>query len=386
MTATASLGEICQFVGGGTPSRKIGKYWNGGIPWATVKDFGADLISHTAESISEEGLNHSASKVIPAGTVLLVTRMGLGKVAVAGVDLAINQDIKAVLPSNRVLPEFLFWSLKHLGPHIESKGTGATVKGVTLQDVRELELPLPPLDEQRRIVDILNRTEKIEQLRRQAKERLREFIPALFIKMFGDPVQNPHGHHQQTLSECANFISGATPSKQNGSYWDGEMPWISPKDMKVDLISDSEDHVSNLAFADTSLKAVPANTPIIVVRGMILSHTVPIALTARTVAINQDMKAIDFDSAIDPVFGFWCLKALQQRILDDVDTAAHGTKRIEMMRLGAIPMLIPSGEQQRRYVQLVERARSTVTVAESGSRVAFALNKSLMSRLLGADT
>ena len=153
--------------------------------------------------------------------------------------------------------------------------------------------------------------------------------------------------------------------------------------MKVDLISDSEDHVSNSAFSDTSLKAVPANTPIIVVRGMILSHTVPVALTARTVAINQDMKAIDFDSAIDPVFGLWCLKALQQRILDDVDTAAHGTKRIEMTRLGAIPMHIPSRDQQRQYVQLVERARSTVAVAESGSIIATALTASLMNQFLG---
>ncbi len=261
--------------------------------------------------------------------------------------------------------------------------TETGVPGLNRSDAYRELFPLPSPHEQRRIVDILNRAAKIERLRRLAQERLREFIPALFIKMFGDPVQNPHGHHQRTLSECANFISGATPSKQNGSYWDGEIPWVSPKDMKVDLISDSEDHVSNSAFSDTSLKAVPANTPIIVVRGMILSHTVPVALTARTVAINQDMKAIDFDSAIDPVFGLWCLKALQQRILDDVDTAAHGTKRIEMTRLGAIPMHIPSRDQQRQYVQLVERARSTVAVAESGSIIATALTASLMNQFLG---
>ena len=382
MTGKVALGEICQFVGGGTPSRKVRRYWDGDIPWATVKDFGSERISTTAEFISQEGLTNSASTVVPAGTVLLVTRVGLGKVAIAGVDLAINQDVKAITPSNGVLPEFLFWSLKHLGPEIERKGTGATVKGVTLQDVRKLEIPLPPLDEQRRIVGILNRAAKIERLRAQAQERLREFLPALFIKMFGDQVENPHGYQQQKLSECASFISGATPSKRNGSYWEGEIPWISPKDMKVDLISDSETHVSNLAFTDTNLKAVPANTSLIVIRGMILAHTVPIAITARTVAINQDMKAINFDSAIDPVFGFWCLRALQHRILDDVDTAAHGTRRIEMSRLGDIPIHIPCGDQQRRYVQLVNRARATFAVVHSRSGTLSDLTSCLMSSLL----
>ena len=288
----------------------------------------------------------------------------------------------------KVYPEYLAYFLKTDSARnfIRSRCKRAINQAsINQRELGALPVPLPSLCEQRRIVGILNRVTKIERLRAKAEERLREFIPALFIKMFGDPVENPHGHHQQMLSECANFISGATPSKRNELYWEGEIPWISPKDMKVDVISDSEDHVSKSAFADTNLKAVPANTSLIVVRGMILAHTVPIALTARTVAINQDMKAIQFDSAINPVFGFWCLKVLQQRILDDVDTAAHGTKRIEMSRLGDIPIHIPSSDQQRKYVRLVEKARTTIAVADSCSRTVSELTSCLMSNLLADD-
>ncbi len=313
----------------------------------------------------------------------MTSRATIGYTAIATRPMATNQGFANLICGDRIVPEYLAYWLRDQRERLIQLAGGTTFRELPKSTLKKVCMPVPPVDEQRRIVGILNRAAKIERLRKRAQERLREFIPALFIKMFGDPVQNPYGHHQQTLSECANFISGGTPSKKNGPYWDGETPWISPKDMKVDLISDSEDHVSNLAFADTSLKAVPANTSIIVVRGMILSHTVPIALTARTVAINQDMKAIDFDRAIDPVFGFWCLKALQQRILDDVDTAAHGTKRIEMTRLGAIPMHIPSGDQQRRYVQLVERAQSTAAVAGSGSRIASEVSAALVARLLG---
>jgi type I restriction enzyme S subunit len=184
-------------------------------------------------------------------------------------------------------------------------------------------------------------------------------IRSTFLDWFGDPVQNPQSLPQKQLSECARFISGATPSKQKPQYWDGIFPWVSPKDMKVDLIFDAEDHVSDLAFAETNLKRVPANMPLIVVRGMILVHTVPVALTKREVAINQDMKAVNFDEEIDPVFGFWCLKSLQEKILSEVDTAAHGTKRIDMSRLGALPIHIPGDNMQREFVDFVEKHNAT---------------------------
>ncbi|MDE0173724.1 MAG: restriction endonuclease subunit S [Defluviicoccus sp.] len=298
-----------------------------------------------------------------------------------------STEFYVLRPGERVLGEYIYHFVRQSGFRETAKRNFTGTAGqqrVPRSFMENVSIPLPALDEQRRIVGILNRAAKIERLRAQAADRLREFIPALFVRMFGDPGENPHGHRKQMLAECANFISGATPSKKNEAYWDGEIPWISAKDMKVDLISDSEDHVSDVAFAETSLKAVPTSTPIIVVRGMILAHTVPIALTARTVAINQDMKAIDFDSAIDPVFGFWCLKVLQQRILDDVDTAAHGTKRIEMSRLGAIPMHIPSEDLQRRFAQLVQRARSIFALADAGSNSVSGLTACLMSRLLEA--
>ena len=251
MTVSVSLGEICQFIGGGTPSRKIKEYWNGDIPWASVKDIQSDRISKTLEFVSREGLENSASKVVPSGTVLLVTRVGLGKVAIADVEIAINQDIKAVFPSRDVLPEFLLWALKHLGPKIEARGTGATVKGVTLRDIKEMQIPLPPLDEQRRIVGILNRAAKIERLRTQAAERLREFIPALFIKMFGDPAANPMGWEVRVLEEicisarygtsikASEHVSGIPILRMGNVTYDGYLDCDS-NNLKYAELEDSE--------------------------------------------------------------------------------------------------------------------------------------------------
>ena len=231
------------------------------------------------------------------------------------------------------------------------------VKGIHLypRDVGELRVPLPPIDIQRRIAAILDMADCIRRKREQVLALADKFLKSVFLEKFGDPVRNPYGHRQKQLCECAGFISGATPSKNNTSYWHGDFPWVSPKDMKVELISDAEDHVSDLVFIESNLKKVPANMSLIVVRGMILARTVPIAFTAREVAINQDMKAIDFNSEVSPIFGFWCLKVLQQRILNDVDTAAHGTKRINLSRLGAIPIHIPGDKLQREFVAIARK-------------------------------
>lgn len=204
---TALLGDVCKFIGGGTPSRTQPEYFQGDIPWATVKDFKTFLILDTEEHISEAAIADSATNIVNPGTVLLVTRVGLGKVAIAGCQLTINQDIKAITPTDDVLPEFLFWFLLFKANDIKRMGAGATVKGVTLNDIKSINMPVPPIAEQRRIVDILSRAEGIVRLRREAEKKAAELIPALFLDMFGDPATNPKGWPVAALGEHVEIVS-----------------------------------------------------------------------------------------------------------------------------------------------------------------------------------
>ena len=373
----APLGEVATIVAGQSPPGHTYNQNGEGLPFFQGKaDFGE------IHPIARKWCV-APRKIAEAGDILISVRAPVGPTNVAGERCCIGRGLAAIRPNEtRVLRDFVLWHIRRSEPALVANGQGTTFSAIGKKDIESLPIPTPSLDEQRRIVGILNRAAKIERLRTRGREIMREFIPSLFIKMFGDPIDNPNGHRRKPLSECAAFVSGATPSKQNRMYWDGDVPWITAKDMKVDLIADSEDHVTKLAFDETNLRLVPANTPIMVVRGMILSHTVPIALTARAVTINQDMKAVRFDSAIDPTFGLWCLKSLSQRILEEVDTAAHGTKRLEMSRLGALPILIPSRELQCRFIGIVRAARTVASQAESSGQDVLTLIGSLMSRLL----
>jgi type I restriction enzyme S subunit len=187
------LGSVCTFIGGGTPSRDNPEFFKGDIPWVTVKDFISDIILDTQEHITDAAVRSSATKIADERSILLVSRVGLGKVALAGRALAINQDIKAITPSACMLPEFCFWFLRNNAQTIIDMGAGSTVKGITLDQIKRLKVLLPPLDEQKRSVDILDRAASIQRLRQAADEKLKQIIPALFVDMFGDPASNPKG-------------------------------------------------------------------------------------------------------------------------------------------------------------------------------------------------
>lgn len=153
------LGDVLDnIVGGGTPSKAVPEYFQGEIPLMTVKDMNVPRPSKTGFNITEEAISKSAARLVPADTVVIATRMGLGKVARPKMATAINQDLKALFPSGDLDKSFLEKWLISIASKIEAMGTGTTVKGIRLNQLRELKIPLAPLNEQRRIV------EKIETL------------------------------------------------------------------------------------------------------------------------------------------------------------------------------------------------------------------------------
>ncbi|MBU2869748.1 restriction endonuclease subunit S [Colwellia sp. E2M01] len=211
------LGELVTIKGGGTPSKKIEDYWNGSIPWASVKDLKENEISKTQDAITELGVSNSATNIIPAGTILTATRMALGKFAINTVDMAINQDLKALFINDeeKVDRDFLIRFLESKAQYIDSEGKGATVKGITLDFLKSLEIPLPPLDEQKRIAAILDKADAIRRKRQQAINLADDFLRSVFLDMFGDPVTNPKGWQTTVLKVVAPAISTKNVSISN---------------------------------------------------------------------------------------------------------------------------------------------------------------------------
>jgi type I restriction enzyme S subunit len=206
--------------------------------------------------------------------------------------------------------------------------------------LKELDIPLVPPSEQARIVALLDEADRLRHLRLNADDKVSKVLPALFLKMFGQPDA---WRHTEPLGRLVTMKSGGTPSKAVPEFWQGPIPWVSPKDMKRDEIDDAEDHISETAVQESASQIVPVGSILMVVRGMILTRDVPIAITGRPVTVNQDIKALSLiDARLNPRFLFAALKVQSGRLLSEVTTAAHGTKKLEAARIENLPIPIPS--------------------------------------------
>ncbi|RJQ14877.1 restriction endonuclease subunit S [Candidatus Parcubacteria bacterium] len=152
------LGNVLEkIVGGGTPSKANPLYWDGDIPWASVKDIkeGQYTLAETQDFITKEGLQNSASNIVPAGSLIISTRMGLGRIVKTEIDVAINQDLKALYPKKELNNDYLLWFYISKAQEVIASGTGATVSGVRLDDIKSIKILLPSLTDQKKIVDHL---------------------------------------------------------------------------------------------------------------------------------------------------------------------------------------------------------------------------------------
>jgi type I restriction enzyme S subunit len=220
---TVKIGTaVDKIIGGGTPSRECLDYYEGGIPWITVKDLSKNLFykDSAIESISEEGLKNSSANLINENNIIIATRMGLGRGFINTCKLAINQDMKALYLNKDIMSNefFLSWYLNN-SDFIESLGTGTTVKGISLTTVKNLSLPLPPLPEQKKIADILttvddkissidSRIQQTEQLKKGLMEKLlTEGIGHTEFKET-EIGRIPVGWDVIKLGEISDFING----------------------------------------------------------------------------------------------------------------------------------------------------------------------------------
>jgi len=173
-----SYNDIGKFYGGGTPSTTSREYWNGPIAWTTSKALGDSLYIDVGErTISEKGLKESSTTLIPKGNLLIGTRVGVGKVVVNKVDIAISQDLTGVVVNKeKYLPEFIAYQTRgqRLQECFRKQKRGVTIQGISRDDLKEFLLYLPPLPEQQKIAAVLFKIQKAIEIQEAIIEKMRE--------------------------------------------------------------------------------------------------------------------------------------------------------------------------------------------------------------------
>ena len=185
----STIGEIADVSGGGTPSTKDLSNFGGDIPWITPKDLSGSpdrYVSQGARNLSEKGLDSSAARLLPAGTVLLSTRAPIGYVAIAANPVTTNQGFRNLVLKDGFSPEFYYYWLTNNVPELERHATGSTFKEISGTVVKQINIPIPPFSEQRAIAHVLGALDDKIELNRRMNETLEAMARALFRSWFVD--------------------------------------------------------------------------------------------------------------------------------------------------------------------------------------------------------
>ena len=208
----AKLGDICTVVSGSTPKTTVPEYWNGNINWITPAeiDDSTIIIKSSQRKITPAGVKSCGLTSFPTGTVILSSRAPIGKTAIAGTEMYCNQGFKNLICGEQIYNKYLFWFLRNNTQYLQSLGRGATFKEISKAIVENIDIPLPPLPEQRHIAAVLDKVSELIALRKKQLALLDEMVKARFMEMFGDPVRNEKSYPVKHLSDVAEYWNGLT--------------------------------------------------------------------------------------------------------------------------------------------------------------------------------
>lgn len=372
------LGNICRFQSGGTPSKGKPEFFNGTIPWITTTALnGGNIGKESAvDWISEQAIKESAAKIVPAFSIMVGTRVGVGKVAINTTSMSTSQDIVSLLDIDESVwsKAFLCKFLQAKGTFLNSQARGATIKGIKIDVLSELELPEIPMEEQQHISQIIDKIKAIIVIRQQQLQKLDELVKARFVELFGDPVVNPKGFPCYTVGEVIDFQGGSQPDKK---YFEYEP---SPDNIRLIQIRDYKSDKYITYIPKTMAKRFCTADDIMIGR-----YGPPIFQILRGIEGSFNvalMKATPKMGNREFVRQFLKQDCLLE-YLEGLSKRTAGQDGIQMDKLKAYPFPYPPIELQKQFAAFVTQTDKSKVAIQKALDEAQLLFDSLMQKYFG---
>ncbi|ASS88757.1 hypothetical protein GLN3_12240 [Geobacillus lituanicus] len=338
------VAEVCEIIMGQSPSSDTYNDRKEGLPFFQGKaDFGK--LHPTPKTYCSAPL-----KVANENDILMSVRAPVGDVNIANTKCCIGRGLAAIRANNDMINyKYLFYALNYKKNEIESMGTGSTFKAISKKDIESIQIPVFDIENQVKIVKALDKAQELIDKRKAQIEALDQLTQSVFLEMFGDPVKNSLGFKTEPLHElCVHIFGGGTPSKSNPEYYIGNIPWVTPKDMKDIVINDSIDHINEDAIANSSAKLIPPNSLLMVIRSGILKKKLPIAINTREVTVNQDMKAFVVDkNKITVEYLLYFFEFYQKVLLNRVRSVT--ADNLDFQQIKEILVPVPPINKQKEF-------------------------------------
>lgn len=416
------LSEILTLISGGTPKTTNPSYWGGNIPWLSVVDFNNDnrYVHTTEKTITEEGVENSSTKILPQGSLILSARGTVGALAQLAKPMAFNQSCYGIIAKEQTTNDFLYYLLKNVVEDLQAKGHGSVFNTITRDTFDTIEISLPPLEEQKRIAEILGSLDdKIELLQKQNKT-LEDMAKALFKSWFVDfdvvrakqkglpkadimreyhltdelydlfpfsfadsPLGSiPSGWEVVKISDVARVVGGGTPSTKQTKFFSASgtaIAWLTPKDLsgyQYKYIDHGQTDITQEGLTHSSAQLMPTNS-------IVFSSRAPIgyiAISLGEIATNQGFKSLV------PLERHWTEFLYQYLCYNRYIIEGLGTgstfKEVSGSVMKNISLCFPSSEILKAFEQETEIINSKQKIIMKEIQTLTELRDTLLPRLI----
>ena len=381
------LGEICTFQSGGTPSKGEPSFFGGSIPWITTVALNGGFIGATnaVDWLTTQAVEKSAAKIVPANSLMVGTRVGVGKVAINSIPMSTSQDIISLIgiDESQWYKPYLCKFIQSQSEFLNSQARGATIKGIKIDVLADLDLPSLTIKEQKHIAAILDKVSGLIAMRKKQLQKLDDLVKSRFVEMFGVYPENPMKWETGTIRDIVSDVryGSSRPAAEGGQY-----PYL-----RMNNIT----YGGELDLSDTKRIDVPENElPKCTVRrgDVLFNRTNSKELVGKTCVYNRDEMMV--------LAGFVIRVRVTERVLPEFLSAflntdfskqmlynmcktAIGQANINAQEMQSIGLYLPPVEHQQQFVRFKEQTdKSKLTIQQSLDKLEL-MKKALMQKYFG---
>ena len=353
--------EVAEVVSGATPKTNIESYWDGEYPWITPAEINDDTtyIFNTERNLTEQGVQSASLKKLKKGTVLLSSRAPIGKVAIAGIDLYCNQGFKNLVCDEEIVdPKYVYYWLKSKTDYLNALGRGATFKEISKSIVEEIEIPIPKLEVQKKLVQAMDKCKDLIDKRKEQIQACDELIKSQFIEMFGDPRTNPYNWEESSIGDCY-YVKGGKRIPKGMGYSDEVTahPYLRATDMKNATILDNDikyisdevyDKIKNYTVSDGDIYLTNVGVNL----GM--AGVIPKKYDGANLTENA-VKLVPKQDKLTGMFISYYINSPGIQEYVNERKMSVGVPKLAIFRIESMPVIIPPLELQNEFAKFVQQ-------------------------------
>ena len=374
---TAILGDLCRVVRGSSPRPKGDpRYFGGSIPWVTIRDVTRADGRHlrkTAETVTEAGRDRS--RYVEPGQLIVSNSATIGLPIFMGVGGCIHDGFLTFLDVNPGLTlDWLYWYFLSARPKLTALAPEGTQKNLNIELVENLRIPVPSVPVQEEVAALLRRADRQRRAQRYALDMSTSVAAAAFGKHFGASLA---GGPSTRLGDAVKITGGGTPARARPEYFRGNIPWLTPKDMRGEYIWDTQEQITDEAILNSATKLVPADSVLVVVKSKVLMHRLPVAVAKVPMCHGQDIKSMQCHDGFHHEFIRFLLGHHERRLLNSARGA--NTEGLTLPMLEELPIPDVDYPEQKLFADFVDRFERMRSKQREALRQADHLCDSLLS-------